>query len=296
MGLPDRTASTGRRHRATVERNRPVNHKSVALEAIDLTVRYRGADRPALDGVSMVVPRGSFYALLGSNGSGKSTLLRALLGMVPSESGKTRVSGRSVAEWDRRALAREVGVVAQAESVTFPLRVRDLVGMGRYPYLGPLQPETATDREAVRRAMERCDVGDLAHRFVSTLSGGELQRARIARALAQEPNALLLDEPTASLDLRHEMEVLELLRSSVDGGMTIFLITHHLDLAARFADRILLLDRGRVAAEGEPREVLEEGTLQQVYQWPVTVADDPVTGVLRVTPMSGGHKPQDASP
>ena len=264
--------------------------ESNALEAVDLTVRYPGMDHPALNDVSMVVPRGSFYAVLGPNGSGKSTLLRALLGMVPSVTGETRVSGRSVSEWNRRALAREVGVVPQAESVAFPLTVRDLVGMGRYPYLGPLQPESPADREAIQRAMERCDVWELGHRFISTLSGGELQRARVARALAQEPEALVLDEPTTSLDMRHEMEILELLRSSANGGMTIFLITHHLDLAARFADRVLLLDRGRVAAEGEPREVLRESTLQQVYQWPVTVDDDPATGGLRVTPLSGRYR------
>ncbi len=268
-----------------------MSDRSNALEAVDLTVRYPGAEDAALDGVSMVVPPGAFYAVLGPNGSGKSTLLRALLGMVPTATGETRVSGRTVSEWNRRALAREVGVVAQAESVAFPLTVRDLVGMGRYPYLGPLQAETPTDREAVQRAMERCDVWELGHRFVSTLSGGELQRARVARALAQEPEVLVLDEPTASLDIRHEMEILELLRASADGGMTIFLITHHLDLAARFADRMLLLDRGRVAAEGRPREVLQEKTLQQVYQWPVSVDDDPGTGVLRVTPLSGSYRP-----
>lgn len=268
-----------------------MSNQSHALAAIDLTVRYAGTHAAALDGVSMVAPRGSFYAVLGPNGSGKSTLLRALLGMVPPVTGETRVSGRAVSEWNRRALAREVGVVAQAESLAFPLTVRELVGMGRYPYLGPLQPEAPTDREAVRRAMEKCDVLELGHRFVSTLSGGELQRARVARALAQEPEVLMLDEPTASLDIRHEMEILELLRSSADVGMTIFLITHNLDLAARFADRILLLDRGRVAAEGEPRNVLREGTLQQVYKWPVAVDDDPRTGVLRVTPLSGSYRP-----
>jgi iron complex transport system ATP-binding protein len=261
-----------------------------ALEATELTVQYPSTDKAALNRVSMIVPSGAFYAVLGPNGSGKSTLLRALLGMVPSVGGETRVSGRAVSDWKRRDLAREVGVVAQAESLAFPLTVRDLVGMGRYPYLKPLQSETSTDRAAVKRAMERCDVWELGHRFVSTLSGGELQRARVARALAQEPRVLVLDEPTASLDIRHEMEILELLRSSADGGMTIFLITHHLDHAARFADRVLLLDRGSVAAEGAPREVLRESTLQEVYQWPVSVDDDPDTGILRVTPQSGSYR------
>jgi iron complex transport system ATP-binding protein len=158
--------------------------------------------------------------------------------------------------------------------------------MGRYPHLGPLQSETATDKKAISDAMRMCDIQNLAQRFLSTLSGGEIQRTRVARALAQEPNMLLLDEPTASLDIRHEMEILELLRASANRGMTIFLITHHLDLAARFADVILLLDRGRVAAEGAPQEVLREDTLERVYEWPISVSEDPATGLPHVTPLS----------
>jgi iron complex transport system ATP-binding protein len=260
--------------------------QSAALEATGLTVRYPNASAPALDSVTMVVPRGSFYAVLGPNGSGKSTLLRALLGMVPHAAGQTRVSGRPISDWDRRALAREAGVVPQSESVTFPVSVRELVAMGRYPYLGALQSETSADRRAISEAMRVCDVENLADRFLSTLSGGEIQRTRLARALAQEPNILILDEPTASLDVRHEMEILELLRASANQGMTIFLITHHLDLAARFADRLLILDGGRVAAEGLPREVLTEETLQRVYEWPISVSDDPATGALHMTPLS----------
>ncbi len=264
---------------------------TAALEASELTVRYPNAPAPALDSVSMVVPSGAFYAVLGPNGSGKSTLLRALLGMVAHASGQANVSGRPVSDWDRRALAREAGVVTQSESLAFPITVRELVAMGRYPHLGALQSETLTDREAISEAMRMCDVDDLAQRFLSTLSGGEIQRTRVARALAQKPNMLVLDEPSARLDVRHEMEILELLRASADRGMTIFLITHQLDLAARFADRLRLLDRGRVAAEGEPREVLQEDTLRRVYEWPVSVSDDPTTGVARVTPLSTASHP-----
>ena len=261
-----------------------------ALEAINLTVCYPKDSRPALNKISMIVPRGAFYTVLGPNGSGKSTLLRTLMGMSSPMTGEALISGRRVSDWDRRALAREVGVVPQVESVAFPITVRDLVGMGRYPYLGPLQPETPEDHEAVLKSMERCHISDLEHRFISTLSGGELQRVRIARALAQEPEVLVLDEPTTSLDIRHEMEILELLRSSADQGMTIFLITHNLDLVSRFSDHILLLDDGCVVAEGRPDEVLQESILQQVYQWPVTVKNDPATGVLRITPMSRNYK------
>ena len=267
------------------------SNAAAALEATELTVRYPNAPAPALDSVTMLVPRGTFYAVLGPNGSGKSTLLRALLGMVPHAAGQAHVSGRLVSDWDRRALAREAGVVTQSESLAFPITVRELVAMGRYPYLGALQSERPADREAISEAMRMCDIENLAQRFLSTLSGGEIQRTRMARALAQEPNLLVLDEPTASLDIRHEMEILELLRASADDGMTIFLITHHLDLAARFADRLLLLDRGRVAAEGEPGEVLQEETLQRVYEWPISVSHDPDTGVPRVTPLSSASHP-----
>lgn len=253
----------------------------------ELVVRYPGVEAPALCGVSMAVPEGSLYAILGPNGSGKTTLMRALLGVVSADSGEAWVGRRRTGEWDRRELARTVGVVPQSETFAFPLTVRELVGMGRYPHVGPLSGERPQDREAVRDAMERCDVTPFAGRSVTTLSGGELQRVRIARALAQEPLALALDEPTASLDIRHEMSILRLLRDSADRGITVLLITHHLNTASRFADRLLLLDGGRVAAEGAPGEVLREEVLRDVYRWPVAVRTDPVSGTLRVDPLDG---------
>jgi len=259
---------------------------TLAFEARDLTVRYADADRPALDGVSMSVPNGSLYAVLGPNGSGKSTLLRTLLGTLDPVSGECFVDGRPVGSWKRRELARAVGVVPQIEPVTFPVSVREIVALGRYPHLGPVTPEGPDDRRAITRALERCDVAEFADRSITELSGGELQRVRIARALAQEPRFLALDEPTASLDIAHEMEILELLRSSVGAGMTVLLVTHHLDRAARFADRMLLMDQGRVAAEGTAADVLREETLKRVYDWKLDVREDPVTGSLRVTPLS----------
>lgn len=257
------------------------------LEAVDLVVRYARAKSRALDGVNMRVSDGTLYAVIGPNGSGKSTLMRALLGVIRPESGVARVGGVEISSWTRRALAKAVGAVPQAEPLAFPITVRDFVGMGRYPYLGPLRPEREEDRAAVNEAMDRCDVADLARRDVTTLSGGELQRVRIARALAQEPSALVLDEPTASLDLRHEMTIFRLLRSSADRGMTVLLITHHINLAARFCDRLLLLSAGQVAAEGSAREVFQEETLADVYRWPVAVREDPVSGAPQVTPRQG---------
>lgn len=257
--------------------------------AEDLVVRYPRSARPALERVSMEAPDGSLYAVLGPNGSGKSTLLKALLGVVPICAGAARVDGRDASSWSRRELARAVGVVPQAETIAFPLTVREMVAMGRYPWLGPLGAEGEADRDAIARALEHCDVADLAGRDVMTLSGGELQRVRIARALAQEPRALVLDEPTASLDIRHEMAILELLRSSADQGMTVLVVTHGLDLAARFADHMLLLARGQVAAEGPPAAVMQSGVLESVYRWPIAVAPDPATGTPRVTPLRGGE-------
>jgi iron complex transport system ATP-binding protein len=263
----------------------------MTFRARNLSVRYGHEKGRALDRVDMTVPEGSLYAVIGPNGSGKSTLMRALLGLVRAESGTVHVGGRETGRWSRRDLAKEVGAVPQGEHMMFPLPVRDVVAMGRYPHLGSLRSERAEDRLAIERAMSRCDVLGLGKRDVTTLSGGEIQRVRIARALAQEPRALALDEPTASLDIRHEMTIFRLLRESAQRGMTVLLITHHINLAARFADRFLLLSGGRVAAEGGPKEVFRASVLAEVYGWPVKVWEDPETGAPQITP---GQDPSDS--
>ena len=265
------------------------------FDARDLVVGYGTARPPALTGVSICVPAGSLYAVLGPNGSGKSTLIRALLGSLPLATGSVSVDGIPVGSWSRRALARSVGVVTQAESLTFPISVRDLVAMGRYPHLGPFEAERAVDREAIQQALTLCDALHLTDRDASSLSGGEIQRVRIARALAQQPRALVLDEPTASLDIRHEMGILGLLRDSADAGLAIILVTHQLELASQFADRLLLLNEGSVAAEGSATDVLNESTLREVYGWPITVCKDPVTQRVSIIPALA-RKPNVVSP
>jgi iron complex transport system ATP-binding protein len=247
----------------------------VILEARSVSVRYRNSGPLALSEVSCTVRPGELLAVLGPNGSGKTTLLKALLGLVPLERGLALVDGRPVLQWTRRLLARTVAVVGQQEESVFPLTVAETVMLGRYAYLGPLAAPRTRDRDAVQTALERCDITDLASRPVDSLSGGEWKRVRIARALAQEPRALVLDEPTASLDVRHEMELFELVASLVQDGLGCLLITHHLNLAARFAHRILLLDSGSVVAAGPPGEVLTGETLTRVFQWPVTVTTWP---------------------
>lgn len=241
------------------------------LEGADLTVSYPGAPRPALRGVQCAVAPGRLLAVVGPNGSGKSTLLRALLGLAPLTSGAVRLKGRPLPEWRRSEIATVVGVVSQREEVLFPLDVEATVLMARYARLGPLAAARDEDRAAVRSALERCDAWSLRARRTETLSGGEWQRVRVARALAQEPEALLLDEPTVALDVRHEMEVFELVRALTDVGLGALIITHQLNLAARYADELLLLDEGRTAARGTPDEVLLEETLASVFRWPVAL-------------------------
>jgi iron complex transport system ATP-binding protein len=256
-----------------------------------LVHRYPDAARPALDGVSIDVPEGSCTAVLGPNGSGKSTLLRVLLGTLRPSSGAALFRDRDVAAWPRVEMSREVGVVPQGEEAAFPMSAREAVAMGRYPYLGPWRREGEADRRAIEAAMRRCDVADLAHRALSTLSGGERQRVRVARALAQEPGALALDEPTAALDVAHEMAIFELLRDLGLAGTTVLLVTHNLNLAARYADRLVLLDRGRVAAQGAPVDVLTRETVEAVYGWPVRIerfaGPGQDEGVPQVVPLAG---------
>jgi iron complex transport system ATP-binding protein len=243
----------------------------VILEAAGVTVRYRGTGRAALAEVSCSVGASRLVAVVGPNGSGKTTLVRAVSGLVGLSAGEVRIDGRAVPEWPRGELARTLAVVSQREENVFPLTVQETVMLGRYARLRPLAPPGEPDREAVRRALARCNVTALADRPVDALSGGEWQRVRIARALAQEPRLLVLDEPTASLDVRHEMELFELVRGLVDGGLAGLVITHHLNLAARFADRMLLLSEGRVVADGAPLEVLRQDVLRRVFEWPVAV-------------------------
>jgi iron complex transport system ATP-binding protein len=244
----------------------------VILEARGLAFRYGPGESPAVDGVDLTLAKGELVAVVGPNGGGKTTLLRLLLGVLPGERGAVTVLGRPVSAWNRRELARVVAVMVQREEPAFPLRVREAVMLGRYPHLGPLGAPRASDLAAVRRALSRCDVAGLAERWIASLSGGEWQRARIARALAQEPEALVLDEPTANLDIGHEMQLFELTAELAHrDGLAALVVTHHLNLAARYADRLIVLHRGRIVASGAPAQVVRREVLERVFGWPLEV-------------------------
>ena len=242
------------------------------LQAVSFS--YPGSESKALTEVSLEVERGAHLALVGPNGAGKSTLLRIITGVLTAQSGIVRVEGREVSSWKRRDLARTVAVVSQSSEVDSDIRVRDLVGMGRNPYVRAWAPLAPRDRSIVEACLEAVDLAGLVDRRAGELSGGELQRARLARALAQEPALLLLDEPTAHLDLGHETRFMELVSQLVhEQSLTVIAVTHHLNTAARYADRMLLLSQGRVAATGSPEDVLRSEVLDHAFGWPVHVAD-----------------------
>lgn len=253
-----------------------------------LVVRYPGVNWAALAGVSVSLDPGELVAVVGPNGSGKTTLLRALLGTRSLDAGKVVVEGKPLAQWRPRDLAKVIGVVTQREEILFPLTVRETVELGRYAHLGPLAGPRDADHRAVTEALQRADVSGLADRRTDTLSGGEWQRVRVARALAQNPRALLLDEPTAALDIRHEMEVFELVRKLAGEGIGTLLVTHHLNLAARYADRMVLLDKGAVIAEGPPAEVLRSEVVSPVFEWRVAVTNW-CDGAPQVVPLKPGE-------
>lgn len=241
------------------------------LAAREVTAGYPRGERPALDRVSCAVESGEFVVVAGPNGSGKTTLFRALLGLQAATTGVVELEGRAIDGWTRPDLARRIGALPQREEPAFPLRVREAVALGRWARLGPIGRPGAADEAAVTRAIAATALEEFAARSTDTLSGGEWQRVRVARALAAEPELLLLDEPGTALDLAHEMSLYELLARLVDDGLGVLAITHHLNAALRYADRVVLLDRGRVAADGPPREVLTAELLTTVFRWPIAL-------------------------
>ncbi len=251
-----------------------------ALDAV--TFRHAGANRPAIGGVTLSIAPGHMTALLGPNGAGKSTLLELLLGTRTPDTGQVMLDGRPLSQWRRADLALRIGVVPQGETEP-QFTVREIVAMGRYPHLGPWRREQTEDAAAIARAMERCDVLAFSERWLSTLSGGERQRVRLARALAQEPRVLVLDEPTTSLDIRHEMTTFAMLRALRDEGTTIVLATHNLNLAARYADDLVLMRDGRMAGHGSAVDVLTAARVTEVYEWPVAIVTHPA-GAPQIDP------------
>ena len=237
-----------------------------------------------LRNLALSIRRGEITVLVGPNGAGKSTVIRLLTRLLEPSSGEVLLDGRPLAELRRKELARSMAVVPQAETLPDGFSAFEVVLMGRTPHLGFLEPEREVDLRMVEEAMRRTDIWRFRDRPVETLSGGERQRVVLARAIVQQPRFLLLDEPTNHLDLRHQVELLWYVRQEVEGGIGALVILHDLVLAARIAGRLLLMDRGRIVAEGSPVEVLREDLIREVYQVEVDLMPDPSEGVPLVLP------------
>lgn len=245
--------------------------------------------QPVLRQFSLRVARGEFLAVVGPNGSGKSTLVKAISGSLRPTEGRISLDGREIGRLKSRELARQIAVVAQEEKAEFDFTVREVVLMGRLPYLPPLRSEGAHDLAVVERSMRITDTLHLAARPITALSGGERQRVFIARALAQEPSLLILDEPTAHLDIAHQVELLDLIRRlNRSEGLTIVAVLHDLNLAAQYAHRLLLLKEGARFAEGRPDEVVTEEIVAQAYGNRVRVMPHPEEQSPHVILLSGG--------
>ena len=253
----------------------------IDVEVVGLSVAYDGS--PAIEDLSVRVGAGDWVGLIGPNGAGKTTLLRAVAGLVP-HAGEVRLGGVPASSLPKRRLARLVAVLPQRPVVPEPMRVVDYVLVGRTPHLSYLAVEGKRDRQVVAEVLERLDLDGLAQRTLGSLSGGELQRVVLGRALAQQAPVLLLDEPTSALDVGHQQQALELVDAlRREDGLTVISAMHDLTLAAQFADRLLLLSRGRSVAEGAAREVLTEDRISASYGARVRVVEE-ADGTLLVVP------------
>ena len=266
------------------------------VEMTDVSVAYDGVT--VLEGLSVGVPAGTWIGLIGPNGAGKTTLLRAIAGLV-RYLGDVRLAGAPVSAISRRSLSRLVAFVPQRPVIPESMSVTDYVLTGRTPYISYLGTESLRDLEVVAEVLERLELRPLAGRPLGSLSGGEAQRAVLGRALAQQARVLLLDEPTASLDVGHQQQVLELIDEiRTERGLTVISAMHDLTLAGQFADRLLLLSEGRAVSEGPARDVLTEGAIREHYGASVRILEEAGGGVLVIptrthgrpaAPVAGGH-------
>lgn len=250
------------------------------LKEIDFGYEKRGV----LKGVSFKVGQGEIIGIIGPNGSGKTTLLKVIAGLLVPQQGKMFVRGGDIRQKSRRELAAIMAFVPQEFSLVFPFTVREIVMMGRYHHSGGLHFEGGNDYLIVEEAMARTDTLPFAGRLIAHLSGGERQRVLIARALAQQSEIMLLDEATAFLDIKHQLVLLELIKTlNKEKNLTVLVVTHDINLAARYTDRVILLRGGRIHSMGRPAEVITASNIGEVYEADVLVDQNPRTGAPRVT-------------
>jgi iron complex transport system ATP-binding protein len=245
--------------------------------------------------INLKIRKGELWGILGPNGSGKTTLMNLIDGIISPQQGAIKIGGIAVGEIKRKELAKLIAVVPQETAWVFPLTVEEVVLMGRTPHLGKCEFESKEDLKAARLAMEATDILTFSSRLMQSLSGGERQRVLIARALAQQPKMLLLDEPTSSLDIAHQISIFDLLRSlSEESGLTVLAATHDMNLASLYCDRIALLHNGNFYSRGMPEEALTEESIREVYGVNVVVDRHPLTGLPRIS-LLGSHSSKRGS-
>ena len=242
-----------------------------------------------LQDVSFQMRKGEFVGVIGPNGSGKTTLLKIFYRLLSPQQGEVFFDRLSLKKMSRGEIAKKIAVVAQETYPAFPFRVIEMVLMGRSPYLGHLMFESPKDLEIAKRAMEWTEILPISQRPMDELSGGERKRVYIARALAQEPEVILLDEPTTNLDIHHQVESLDLVLSlNREKGLTILMASHDLNLASEYSDRLILLQHGSIFHMGPPEEVMTQGNIEKVYGCQVWVDRNPVSGMPRVSLLRKG--------
>jgi iron complex transport system ATP-binding protein len=257
------------------------------LAARNLLFRHHGARAPLFDGLSVAIQPGEFLVIIGPNGSGKTTLLKLLSGVHAPQGGDVTLQGRPIRAILPRERARSVAVVFQEARILFDFTVLEVALMGRAPHLGAWRLERTADFESARAALREMDLASQENAHLEELSSGERQRALIARALAQEPRVLLMDEPTAFLDLKHRLQIHEILiRLNRDRGLTVVTTSHDLNLAGRYGSRLVLLDRGRLVADGPPADVLTTALIRQVYETEARIVRDAESGAPFVVPIA----------
>jgi len=256
------------------------------LSARGLSFRY--GEREVLRDVDLDLSSGQVTILLGPNGSGKSTLIKILSGALPPGGGEVALLGRSPQEYDRREMARLLSVVGQDPPVDFPMTVDEYVALGRFPHQGLFGGTSSSDREEIEGALAMTGLAPLRDRALSAISAGERQRATVARAVAQGARVMLLDEPTAFLDIRHRVAFYEIVtRLAGTRGVAALVASHDLSLCAEYGERIVLLSGGAVASQGRPEEVLTPENVREAYRVEVACDRNPATGAVRVTPLRG---------
>ncbi len=255
--------------------------RAASIRADELGFRVEA--KALLERVRLHADQGQLVGLIGPNGAGKSTLLRAIAGVLRPQDGAVWLEGEALDSMPAKEVAARMALVPQVAPATHGFTARELVLMGRYPHLGRFEIEGAADEAIAREAMELTETEAFAERTLDTLSGGERQRVFVSRALAQQPRVLLLDEPTANLDVLHKLRVLDLVRRLVDEGLTAVAAIHDLGMAARYCDRLVLLSGGRVLAEGTPEGVLVPDIIESAFGVKSAVYRDPATGSLAIS-------------